>query len=257
MRRYGSSTAAKSSLGRTRRSSSSRHSAGTKLTCSPPWMVPTLWVGTPVMPSSRAGKPPASSSSNAVMSRAAALIALAPRCGLELCAAVPCTSIRARMIPLWARMMRSSVGSATTAATIRVSQADSASASAAAPRMRYSSSTTPAYITLTGGGSPERAMRSMACSIATPPALVSAGAAAEHPAVLYGRQERLYRHALGSGGIHVALEQDGPARVPPRQRGYHVGPPRKRVPPLARDPRICEEAGQVVGHAAFPVGAAG
>ena len=42
------------------------------------------------------------------------------------------------------------------------------------PRNLYSSSTTPAYITLTGGGSPERAMRSMACSIATPPALVSA-----------------------------------------------------------------------------------
>ena len=108
-----------------------------------------------------------------MISRAAALIAFAPRCGLELCAAVPSTSITALMIPLWARMMRSSVGSATTAATMCVPHVDSASASAAAPRMRYSSSTTPAYITLIGGGSPERAMRSMACTIATPPAFVS------------------------------------------------------------------------------------
>ena len=136
-------------------------------------MVPTLWVGAPVTPSSRAAKAPATSSSNAAIDRAAAPIALAPRCGLELCAAVPRTSTTARTMPLCARMTRSPVGSATTAATIRVPHAGSASARAAAPRMRYSSSTTPAYITLIGGGWPERAMRSMACSIATPPALVS------------------------------------------------------------------------------------
>ena len=163
--------------------------SGTKFTWEPPSMTPMLKVGLPTSGSLRRLYAGSSSSSMRTISRAILVIALTPRCGLELWAALPLTTRSKRTTPLCARMTARSVGSAITAAST-----SRCAARCRHPSKKDSSSTVPAYAMVRGGVMPASRSRFMAWIMAAPPALVS------HDPRPYSRPSRIRG---SSGGIVI------------------------------------------------------
>ena len=162
------------SPGRSRRSIWRAQRSGTKFTCTPPPMRPTLPVAGPRSGWGREARA-AWRRSTSRMNVAAWLMALMPRWGFEEWAARPWKIISHRTTPLVATTTRISVGSATMAARgLRLGcVAGRSSHSRVTPRNRYSSSITAASQMSQGGTTPDRWMSSTAWSIPARPAFVS------------------------------------------------------------------------------------